>query len=124
LKSNLSPDEKMHRMDDLLTHLWMVRTFLKHSEEVEEDEELHRVHRRLYDFMHALGDAWNRQDADAYLRQATKKWHRLRETAAMFSELQPEVSEHTNFQMARRSLEVTVHEIGSLLEVSDAKETD
>ena len=28
--------EKMVEVDDLLTHVWMVRTFLKHSEEAED----------------------------------------------------------------------------------------
>ena len=42
--------EKMEQVDDLLTHVWMVRTFLKHSEEAEEDEDLQKVHRILYDY--------------------------------------------------------------------------
>ena len=34
----MTPHEAMHRLDALLSHVWMVRTFIKHSEEVEEDE--------------------------------------------------------------------------------------
>ena len=41
--------EKVKKLDDLLSHVWMVRTFLKHSEEAEEDDELLEVHRGLYD---------------------------------------------------------------------------
>ena len=37
------------RIDELCSHMWMVRTFLKHSEEHEEDEELRDVQRGLYD---------------------------------------------------------------------------
>ena len=106
----------MRRIDDVLSHVWVVRTFLKHSEEAEEDEELIELQRELYDYMHALGEAWRRQDAEAYLRQAGKKFQRLRKAAERFSELQPEVSGHMNFQMARRSLEVAVAEIGRLLD--------
>ena len=112
----MTPDETMRRIDDLLTHVWMVRTFLKHSEEAEDDEELCEVHRKLYDYMLALGNAWKAQDADAYLKQANKKLRRLREAKQLFAEIQPEVSTHTNFEMARRSLEMAVDEIGRLLE--------
>jgi hypothetical protein len=112
---SMSPEEKMRRIDDLLSHVWMVRTFVKHSEEAEEDDDLNEVHRKLYDFMLALGNAWKQQDADAYLKQAGKKLRRLREATELFAEIQPEVSTHTNFQMARHSLEVAVNEIAEIL---------
>ena len=35
----MSPLETMQRLESLLTHVWMVRTFIKHSEEAEEDED-------------------------------------------------------------------------------------
>ena len=38
----MTPEDVMCRVDALLSHVWMVRTFLKHSEEAEEDEELLR----------------------------------------------------------------------------------
>ena len=102
----------MTRIDELLSHVWMVRTFLKHSEEVEEMEELLDVHRELYDYMHSLGEAWKNQDADAYLKQARKKYAKLTER---FVAEQPEISFHTNFVMAARSLAVAVRDIGELL---------
>ena len=112
----MSPEEKMRRIDDLLAHVWMVRTFVKHSEEAEEDEELSEVHRTLYDYMLSLGTAWKAQDADAYLKQATKKLRRLREATELFAEIQPEVSTHTNFQMALHSLKIAVGQIEELLQ--------
>ena len=45
----------MNEIDAELSHVWMVRTFLKHSEEAEEDDEIRDVHRGLYDYMLALG---------------------------------------------------------------------
>ena len=111
----MSPEEKMQHVDALLTHVWMVRTFIKHSEEVEEDEELHQVVRKLYDYTHALGTAWLNQDADSYLTQARKKLHRLRQATEQFTELQPEVSSHMNFQMAVRSLQLAVKQIEDAL---------
>jgi hypothetical protein len=112
----MTPEEKMRRIDDLLSHVWMVRTFVKHSEEAEEDDDLHEVHRGLYDYMLALGTAWKQQDAEMYLKQATKKLRRLRAATDLFAEVQPEVSTHTNFQMARQSLEVAVRQVVDLLE--------
>ena len=109
----------MHRVDALLSHVWMVRTFIKHSEEVEEDEELHQVQRKLYDFSHSLGAAWKQKDAEAYVQQARKKLHRLRQAAQQFAELQPEVSTHTNFQMAATSLHAAVQEIAVALAESE-----
>ena len=91
------------------------RTFLKHSEEAEEDDDLPEVHRGLYDYMLALGASWKAGDAETYLAVADKKFHRLRRAALRFTEIQPEVSTHTNFQMARQSLDAAVRQIGALL---------
>ncbi|MDG2384984.1 MAG: amidohydrolase [Pirellulaceae bacterium] len=110
-----NPEETMHRIDALLSHVWMVRAFLKHSEEAEEDEELCEVHRSLYDYMLALGGPLNSGDAEAYLRQAKKKLRKLKSATELFCEIQPEISQHTNFQMAVHSLTVAVQQIDSLL---------
>ena len=53
----------MDRMDDLLSHVWVVRTFIKHSEEAEEEEGLLEVQRVLYDYMLALGPALKARDS-------------------------------------------------------------
>ena len=111
----MSTEQTMQRVDALLCHVWMVRTFIKHSEEVEEDEELHRVQRKLYDYTHSLGATWKQQDAAGYLHQARKKLHHLRQATQEFADLQPEVSTHTNFQMAVRSLQLAVREIEAAL---------
>ena len=105
----------MHRIDALVSHVWMVRTFLKHSEELEDDPELGDVQRTLYDYMLALGAAWKAQDAEAYLKQAKKKLRKLRQATDDFAKLQPEVSTHMSFQMAVRSLQNAVTEIEGLL---------
>jgi hypothetical protein len=108
--------EKMQRIDAALSHVWMVRTFIKHSDEVEEDQELQSVYRSLYDGMHALGGAFQAGDAEAYLRQLMKKLPRMRAAAALFAEIQPEISTHTNFEMARRSLTAALEEIQRTLD--------
>lgn len=108
--------QKMHRLDALFSHVWMVRTFLKHSEEAAEDEELADVHRGLYDAMHALGAAYADGNAEKYLKQSAKKRSKLQAATELFAEIQPEISTHMNFKMALRSLQCAIAEIGALLD--------
>lgn len=113
-------DQLMNALDEQVAHVWMVRTFLKHSEESAEDEELASVHRDLYDFMLALGPALDAQDGEAYVKMARKKFNKLRRATELFTLIQPDVSGHTNFKMAARSLELACARIGTMLE-SDLK---
>ena len=105
----------MQDLDELFSHVWMVRTFLKHSEEAEEDDELCEVHRMLYDVMLALGRPLSENDPEAYRKQVKKKLGKLRKATELYVEIQPEISEHTNFRMAARSLQRSVGEIEKLL---------
>ena len=107
----------MRQIDALLSHVWMVRTFLKHSDEALEEDNLRGVQRALYDVMLALGPAWQAQEPNAYLRQMSKKLGRLRAASEQFTLLQPEISTHTNFQMAAQSLRQAVLEIEKTLQV-------
>ena len=111
----MTPDETMRRIDTLLSHVWMVRAFLKHSDEAAEDDEVAEVHRELYDYMLALGGPLKAGDAAEYLKLANKKYAKLRRATELFVRIQPEVSAHTNFQMAAQSLTAAVKEIGDLL---------
>ena len=120
----MSPAEALARIDTLLAHVWMVRAFLKHSEEAEEDEDLAEVHRTLYDYMLALGGPLKENDPAAYLKQANKKFKKLQRATDQFVEIQPEVSNHTNFQMAVCSLTAAVSEIGAVLESAKRMTTD
>lgn len=112
----MNTDDAMRRIDTLLSHVWMVRAFLKHSDEAVEDEELCEVHRALYDYMLALGEPFKTGDGPAYLKQAQKKFARLKQATELFIAIQPEVSSHTNFQMAAQSLAAAVREVGLVLE--------
>ena len=105
----------MQRIETQLAHVWMVRAFLKHSDEAADDEELADVHRTLYDYQLAVGGPLRDQNAGEYLKLAGKKYAKLRAAAATFAEIQPEVSSHTNFQMAAASLTAAVEEIGRIL---------
>jgi hypothetical protein len=109
----------MMEIDNWISHVWMVRTFLKHSDEATDDEELAEIHRGLYDFMLALGPSLDSGDAQRYLKIARKKIGKLRAATADFVELQPEVSGHMNFKMAAKSLSLAVKQIDRLLQESD-----
>ena len=112
----MSPADQVKKIDELLSHVWMVRTFLKHCEEAEEDDDLNEVHRALYDYMLALGGPLQNGDYEKYLKQAKKKLRKLKSATELFVEIQPEVSSHTNFQMAAVSLKLSVGKIVELVE--------
>lgn len=118
MAETLSDRERVEEIDRLLSHVWMVRTFLKHSEEAEEDDELCEVHRTLYDYMLALGGPLKDGDDAKYLKQAKKKLKKLQNAMELFSEIQPEISSHTNFQMASASLRLAVSKVARLVNPS------
>jgi len=102
-------------IDEQLTHVWMVRTFLKHADESEDDEDLREVVRDLYDFILAVGPTDAVEDPAVYLKMAKKKLRRLRGATELYEAIQPEVSGHTNFVMAARSLRAAVDRIAGLV---------
>ena len=106
----------MTAIDDQISHMWMVRTFLKHSDEATDDEELAEVHRKLYDYMLALGPTLEADDSAKYLRIAKKKLTKLCAAVELFHEIQPDVSGHMNYRMASHSLRVAVARIKHLIQ--------
>jgi hypothetical protein len=111
----MSPDEAMDRLNTIMAHAWMVRTFLKHADEIQEDEELLEVPRMIFDFVRALEPSFARKDAREYVRRARGKLSKLRKVAEFFGQEYKRVSDHTNFQMAALSLDGCVREIEALL---------
>lgn len=102
-------------IDTEIAHVWMVRTFLKHAEEAEEDEDLRDIVRDLYDFILAVGPVSDIDDPAKYLKMAKKKLSKLRKATELYEEIQPEVSGHTNFAMAARSLRTAVDRIAAVI---------
>lgn len=107
------------QLDLLLSHVWMVRAFIKHSEEAEEDDELNEVQRSLYDYMLALGPPLRAGDHAKYLKLAKKKLKKLVAATELFVEIQPEISSHTNFQMAAVSLKESVRQVQAIITATD-----
>ena len=120
----MSPEQAMDRINLILAHAWMVRQFLKHADEVQEDEEMLEVHRMIFDYTRAVEPSYQRRDAAEYLRRARGKWPKLRKAAEFFSANYSRVSDHTNFQMAAMSLSFVVQQIDEVLaQVPKAAET-
>jgi hypothetical protein len=111
---------KVRAIDAQVAHLWMVRTFLKHADEAEDDEELRDVVRDLYDFILALGPMDEVSDPNVYLKAVKKKISKLASATKVYEDIQPEVSGHTNFVMAAKSLRLVTDAIASIIRKEQA----
>ncbi|MBW3543403.1 MAG: amidohydrolase [Planctomycetes bacterium] len=96
-----------------MAHAWMVRTFVKHSDEVEDFPELMGIVRAVFDTSRALET--RADDPPAYLAMLRKKLGKLRTAAAAFRRNAPLASAHTNFQQAVVSMDACVDELERLL---------
>jgi hypothetical protein len=117
----MSPEQAVERLNVLFAHAWMVRTFLKHADEIQDDEELLEVPRTIFDYVRATEPAYQRGDVQEYLRRARGKLARLRRVAELFAREHRRVSDHTNFQMAALSLSGCVREIEKVLLAAPGK---
>ena len=107
----MSPAEAADRLNVVLAHLWMVRTYLKHADEVVNDEELIEVPRLLYDSIRAVEPAYLKGETATYLRRLKGKLPKLRKGAELFAREYKRVSAHTNFEMASLSLSGAVQQM-------------
>ena len=108
----------VNRCDEIMSHAWMVRTFFKHSEEVEDYPELDGlmgVARTIFDACRALETQVD--NPAKYLHMLRKKIGRLKKATVEFERDAKQVSVHTNFVMAIRSTQICVRELEELLEV-------
>ena len=112
----MTPQEAVTRLNTILAHAWMVRTFLKHADEVQEDEGMLDVPRTLYDSIRAVEPAFERGDHADYLRRLKGKLPKIRRAAEHFREHFKEFSPHTNFEMASLSLLGVVKEMEEVFE--------
>ena len=111
----MSPEEAMARINDLLAHAWMVRTFLKHADEIQENEEMLEVPRTLFDYCRAVEPSHARGDASEYVRRAKGKLSKLRKVVEYYAANYRSVSDHTNYQMADVSLRTMFRDLEATL---------
>jgi len=117
MKDLTTLQDVVNRCDEIMSHAWMVRTFVKHSEEVEDYPELDGlmgVARIIFDACRALETQVN--DPAKYLHMLRKKIGRLKKATVEFERDAKQVSVHTNFMMAIRSTQICVRELEDLLE--------
>ncbi|MBT4866570.1 MAG: amidohydrolase, partial [Planctomycetaceae bacterium] len=69
--SDITPAEIVDRCQTIMAHAWMVRTFVKHSDEAEDFPELMHLARAVFDTARALETRVD--DPAAYLKMLTKK---------------------------------------------------
>ena len=106
-------DEIVGECQDVMAHAWMVRTFVKHCEEVEDFPELMGVVRAVFDTCCALETRLG--NPGGYMKMLTKKIGRLRRATEQFAEAAPLASTHTNFQQAVRSMQICLKRLDELL---------
>ena len=100
----MTPDDAVQRLNLVLAHAWMVRAFLKHADEIQENEDMLDVPRTLYDSVRAVEPAFQRGDTADFLRRLKGKLPKIRKAAEYFNSHFKEFSPHTNFEMAALSL--------------------
>ena len=110
----MTPAEAVIRCDQVMAHAWMVRTFIKHSPEVEDFPELMGIVRTVFDTARALETRVT--DPAGYLHMLRKKIGKLRTAAAEFRIEAPKASTHTNFQQAVISMDACVQEFEKILQ--------
>ena len=104
----MTPEAAVARLNQILAHAWMVRTFLKHADEIQGNEEMLAVPRTLYDGIRAVEPAYQRGDVHTFLRRLKGKLPKFRKAAEYYTAHFKEFSPHTNFEMAALSLQGVV----------------
>jgi len=108
-----TPEQTVAAIQRVMAHAWMVRTFIKHGDEVEDFPELMGIVRSVFDTSRALETRVN--DPAAYLKMLSKKLGKLKAATKQFREDAYEASTHTNFQQAVISMETCCDSLDLLL---------
>ena len=96
-----------------MAHAWMVRTFIKHCDEIDDFPELMGIVRAVFDTSRALETRL--EDPVGYIRMLRKKIGRMRRATEQFRRDAPLASTHTNFVQAVRSIDLCVTRLEGLL---------
>lgn len=109
-----SLEKLVEQFQKIMAHAWMVRTFVKHSEEVEDYPDLMEIVRAVFDMSRAIeSKAVNPAE---YFRFAGKKIGRLKKASQQFQQDAWKASTHTNFHQAVVSIQAAVEQMESILE--------
>lgn len=117
-ESSLTPAEIVQRCERVMAHAWMIRTFIKHCEEVEDFPELMNVARSIFDVSRALETRVD--DPPRYFHMLRKKIGRLGRAVNQFREDASAASDHMNFRQAVISSDACVQELREWLDRGEA----
>lgn len=106
--------ELVERFQKTMAHAWMVRTFIKHCDEVEDYPELMGIVRAVFDMSRAIESKTD--DPPTYFRFARKKIGKLKAAVEQFKEDAWRASTHTNFQQAVISVEYSTQQMDDILQ--------
>lgn len=107
-------NQVVEQCQQVMAHAWMVRTFIKHCDEVEDFPDLMGIVRSVFDISRALETRVG--DPPGYLHMLGKKLGKLRSATSQFAIDAPLASTHTNFQQAVISMQTCVAQLEALLE--------
>jgi len=116
----VTPADAVGRLQFVLAHAWMIRTFLKHADEIQEEPEFLEVPRLLFDTVRAVEGHHQRGEHADYLRRLKGKLPKIRRAAEFFAREYRRVSVHTNFEMAAASLDGVVRAMEEIFASLDA----
>lgn len=105
------------RSQNVMAHAWMIRTFIKHCDEVEDFPELNEMARTIFDVFRAVETQVN--DPVSYFRTVRKKLSRLQAAAVQFQKDAWHASTHTNFQQCAIAAQFLGQQLAEL--VTDAE---
>ncbi len=108
-----TPTELVARCQIVLAHAWMVRTFVKHSAEIEDFPELMGIVRAVFDLSRAVETRV--ADPVEYFKMLDKKLPELGRAVEKFALDAPHASTHTNFSQAVISIRASTAELVGLL---------
>lgn len=111
----MTPVEAVERCQIIFAHAWMVRTFVKHSEVVEDFPELMDIVRTVFDTSRAL--EVKVAEPLEYLAMLRKKIGKLKAAADRFRADAPQASDHTNYRQAIISMDGCVTEWEAILKL-------
>ena len=118
----MTPADAVTRLNAALAHAWMVRTFLKHADEIQDSDDMLDVPRTLYDSIRAVEPAFQRGDLADFLRRLKGKLPKLRRAVDYFESHFKAFSPHTNFEMAAASLRGVLRQMDEVFAALDWNE--
>lgn len=104
----------VQRSQVVMAHAWIVRAFVRHSDEVEDFPELGEIGRAVFDLSRALEAHCD--DPPGYFKILQKKLAKFRAAVEQFATDAPKASAHTNFAQAVISIRGCADELRSILE--------